>query len=158
MIFGYGRSRKKEELKEQRLQLSEAGCARIFVDDCSTKIIRTNFDKMVEQVRKGDSIVVPSVYVFPLTMIELVEFLNDLHFQEVRFKCLREKITDLSVFPYLHSYQKRSRSERAMANLEILGKYIIILKSFLYRFFYSHKRSSVHYQYYQYLFFQCRIS
>jgi DNA invertase Pin-like site-specific DNA recombinase len=117
MIFGYCRSRKKEELKEQRLQLTEVGCVRIFVDDCSTKMIRGNFDKMVEQVRKGDQIVVPSVYVFPLTMIELVEFLNDMHLQEVRFKSLREKMVDLSVFPYLQTYQKRSRSERAMANL-----------------------------------------
>lgn len=117
MIIGYSRSRKKDELKELRKQLLEAGCSKIYSEDCSEQIVRTNFDKMVEEIRKGDQIIVPSVYVFPLTMIELVEFLSNLHTQEIEFKSLREKISDLSIFPYLNNYQRRSRSERAMANL-----------------------------------------
>lgn len=76
-----------------------------------------SFDKMREQLRKGDLLVVPSIYTFPLTLIELVEFFHDLHNQDIRFKSLREGLDDLSVFPFLHTYQKRSRSERAMANL-----------------------------------------
>lgn len=117
MFFGYGRSKEKTELKEQKIQLSEAGCERIFIDDCSSKIIRTKFDKMLEEVRSGDTIVVSSIYVFPCTLIELVEILSELHLHEVRFKSLREKINDLTIFQLLNSFQKRSRSERAMANL-----------------------------------------
>lgn len=81
-------------------------------------MIRSNFDKMIEQVRKGDQIIVPTIYVFPHTLIELVTLFNDLHLQEVRLKVLREKLSDLSVYPLLHAFQKRSRSERAMANLK----------------------------------------
>ena len=117
MIIGYSRSRKKDELKEQRLNLIEAGCTKVFAESCDGKIERRNFNKMLEQIRKGDFVVVPSINVFPLTMIELVEFLSNLHSQGIKFNSLREKLGDLLVFPYLHSYQKRSRSERAMANL-----------------------------------------
>jgi DNA invertase Pin-like site-specific DNA recombinase len=117
MIFGYSRSRKKEELREQREQLQEANCTRIFTDEFNGRIERKNFDSMVEQIREGDQLIVPSIHVFPLTLIELVEFFSRLNSDNVKFKALQEKLDDLTVFPYLNRYQRRSRSERAMANL-----------------------------------------
>jgi len=117
MVIGYIRSPNNKERKDQKILLAEAGCEKVFKENCSGKIERSAFDKMAELVRTGDKVIVSSLYVFPLTMIELVGFLKDLETQKVGFMSLREKISKTSVFPYLYNYQKRSKSERAIANL-----------------------------------------
>lgn len=123
MIIGYCRSRKKEELEEQKFQLLEANCEKLFVEDINGKINRSHFSKMIDQIRKGDVVIVTTIYVLPVTTIELLAFLSSLYTNEIQFKSLRENFSNLTVLPYLNSYQKRSRSERAMANLEMaVGK------------------------------------
>jgi DNA invertase Pin-like site-specific DNA recombinase len=118
MLIGYCRSRKKEELEEQKLKLFEANCDKLFSEDVSGKINRIEFNKMIEQIRSGDTVIVTTIYVLPVTTIELISFLSFLYTNGIKFKSLRENFSNITVLPYLNSYQKKSRTERAMANLE----------------------------------------
>lgn len=118
MVVGYLRSVDNEELKQQKLLLTELGCEKVFVEKMPKQLGRDVFDRMLAEIRVGDVLVVPSVYVIPLTMIELVSFLARLNVEGVNFKSAREQqFHKLDIFPVLEAYQKRSKGERAMVNL-----------------------------------------
>lgn len=118
MVFGYLRSVDSEELKQQKLLLSELGCEKVFVEKMPKQLGREFFDSMLREIRVGDALLVPSVYVIPLTMIELVSFLAKLTGGGIMFKSVREpQFQKLDIFPVLDAYQKRTKGERAMANL-----------------------------------------
>lgn len=107
MKFGYARiSTPKQSLENQIQLLQEAGCEKIFSDIMSgSKDCRPEFDKLMEQLRAGDSITVTGIDRLGRSTRALSTLLEILHKQGV----------DLIILG--HDIDTRTASGRMIFNL-----------------------------------------
>jgi DNA invertase Pin-like site-specific DNA recombinase len=94
MLIGYARvSTQDQNLDLQLEALKKAGCKRTYNDQISgTRAERPGLAKALENLRKGDTLVVWKLDRLGRSVKQLVDLVNQLHQQGVQFKSLTDSI------------------------------------------------------------------
>lgn len=94
MKFGYARVSKNEQSLEIQIQkLKEAGCDEIFMEKVSgAKNDRTELNRLMEKLRKGDIVCVVRLDRLGRRMIKLIELINGFKDEGVQFVSLENNI------------------------------------------------------------------
>lgn len=127
MIIGYGRvSTTDQQLDLQTDALTKAGCERIYSEKFSgaTKD-RPELNKLMQQVRSGDIVVVWRLDRLGRSTTDLIELINAFEKQGVLFKSLKENIDTatatgrlfFSFFAALAEFERNVIRERTIAGL-----------------------------------------
>jgi DNA invertase Pin-like site-specific DNA recombinase len=96
MIFGYARvSTKEQNLDLQIDALKKAGCKKIFQEKASgMKQDRPELEKLLEQLRTSDTLIVYSIDRLGRTVKQLIQLINDFKEQGVNFRSITEGAFD----------------------------------------------------------------
>ncbi|MBN1180808.1 MAG: recombinase family protein [Bacteroidales bacterium] len=96
MNFGYARVSKKDQNLDLQIDaLQRAGCEKIFEEKLSGRsIFLPNQEKLFEQLRKGDILIVNSIDRLGRTAKQLIDLFYDLKQKGVNFKSLTEGVID----------------------------------------------------------------
>lgn len=96
MIFGYTRVSKTEQNLDRQLdQLQAEGCDKIFKDKITgMKMDRPELNKMLEQLRTGDTVIVTELSRFGRSTKDLLTLSDMLNSKGVNFKSLKESWAD----------------------------------------------------------------
>jgi DNA invertase Pin-like site-specific DNA recombinase len=125
--IGYARvSTLEQDEALQRDALLAAGCSQIFVDHASGKLEhRPALDKLFNQLRPGDSVVVWRLDRLGRSLRHLIDVIGDLENRGVAFESLTESIDTSTpagklvfhVFASLAQFERELIRERTMAGL-----------------------------------------
>ena len=98
MIIGYARvSTRDQNLQMQIDALKAAGCEKIYEEKLSSAAeIRPKFNAMMENVRKGDTIVVWKLDRLGRSLIQLVTLIDELGQRGINFRSLTDREIDTS--------------------------------------------------------------
>lgn len=128
MKFGYARvSTKGQNLDLQIQQLQQEGCEKIFTDVVSgVKAERPELDRMLEQVRAGDVIIIWKLDRLGRSLTHLIELVNKLVDQQVGLKSLNDPIDTtnsqgrliFNIFASLAEFERDLIIERTQAGLK----------------------------------------
>ncbi|MBW9111304.1 recombinase family protein [Microbacterium ureisolvens] len=126
-LLGYARvSTTDQDASLQVDALKAAGCYRVFVDTVSGSIQkRPELDRLLDQVRPGDTIVVWRLDRLGRSIRHLIDQLNDLDAREIGFRSLQETIDTTTpggrlvfhVFAALAEFERDLIRERTNAGL-----------------------------------------
>lgn len=96
MLFGYTRVSKTEQSLDRQLdQLQAEGCEKIFKDKITgTTMDRPELNKMLEQLRPGDTVIVTELSRFGRSTKDLLTLSDMLNSKGVNFKSLKESWAD----------------------------------------------------------------
>ena len=125
--IGYARvSTLEQDEGLQRDALTAAGCQRVFVDKASGKLEhRPALDAMIEQLRRGDAVVVWRLDRLGRSLRNLIELVSELESRGVGFVSLTESIDTTTpggklifhIFGALAEFERDLIRERTMAGL-----------------------------------------
>jgi DNA invertase Pin-like site-specific DNA recombinase len=128
MLIGYGRiSTKEQNIDLQKDALTAARCEKFFFDVASgAKSRRPELDKLKEQLRKGDTLIVWRLDRLGRSVKDLVEWVNWLESRGIGFKSLQENIDTTTstgklifhVFASIAEFERNLIQERTRAGLE----------------------------------------
>jgi len=122
-VYGYGRPKDQEDKAKQKAALENYGCDSILMERVGKgKIANATLEKIIDQLREGDKLVVSSIYVFPFTLLKLIDLFDGLLQNGVEVLCLEEKLGNDPSYGILNAYHSRSRSERSKASLPEAGE------------------------------------
>lgn len=98
MIIGYARvSTREQNLRMQLDALQAAGCEKIYEEKVSSAATdRPKFDEMLENARKGDTIVVWKLDRLGRSLIQLVTLIDELGKRGINFRSLTDHEIDTS--------------------------------------------------------------
>ena len=132
MIIGYGRVSSQEQNLEARIAaLREAGAERVFADKISgSKRNRPELDKMLEQLRHGDVVLVTKYDRLARSLTDLLEIVAQVEAAEAGFRSLAEDIDTTTpagrlifhVFASIAQFERERIRERTMEGLEAARK------------------------------------
>lgn len=132
MKFGYARVSKNDQSLEIQIQkLKEAGCEEIFTEKVSgAKDNRTELNRMMEKLRKGDTVCVVRLDRLGRRMMKLIELINQFKEKEVSFISLENNIDTTTpigmvLFNMCAAFSEMERElirERVKAGLEAAHK------------------------------------
>lgn len=132
MIIGYGRvSTEDQNLDAQIDALKEAGAERIFTDKISgSKRKRPELDKMLEQLRRGDVVLVTKYDRLARSLTDLLEIVSQVEAVEAGFRSLAEDIDTTTpagrlifhVFASIAQFERERIRERTMEGLDAARK------------------------------------
>ncbi|MBZ9626315.1 recombinase family protein [Clostridium sp. FP2] len=96
MLLGYARvSTEDQSLNRQLDQLKEFGCAKIFKEKISgTKINRMQLEKMIEQLREGDIIVITELARLSRSTKDLFRLIDTIEKKGANIKSIKENWVD----------------------------------------------------------------
>jgi len=96
MIIGYARVSTKDQSSLRQLDLLKSyGCEKIYTDKIGgIKTERPNLTKMIEQLKKGDKVVVSELSRFGRSTKDLINLMDQLKNIGADFKCLKEEFLD----------------------------------------------------------------
>jgi len=96
MIFGYARvSTKEQNLDLQIDALEKSGCEKIYQEKASgRKLDRPELEKLLTQIRKGDTLIVYSIDRLGRTVKQLIQLINDFKDNKINFKSITEGAFD----------------------------------------------------------------
>ncbi len=125
--YGYARvSTKDQSLDLQKDALKEVGCDPIFEESTSGKNKnRPELDKMISQLRKGDSVVVWKLDRLGRSIRDLIDLINTFESKGVGFRSLKDNIDTTTptgklifhLFAALAEFERDVISERTKAGL-----------------------------------------
>lgn len=92
MVFGYINALDLDSQNKQANKLDSFGVDKWFSEQVNGKINRSALDSLVERMRKGDKLVLCSLFSLPLTALQATEFLILLKREEIEFVSISEKI------------------------------------------------------------------
>jgi DNA invertase Pin-like site-specific DNA recombinase len=128
MLIGYARvSTREQHLTLQQDALQAAGCEKIFVDEISGTIAsRPGLDKLKEQLRRGDTLVVWRLDRLGRSIRDLIDWVMKLEQEGVGFQSLQESIDTTTsngklvfhLFAALAEFERNLIAERTRAGLE----------------------------------------
>jgi DNA invertase Pin-like site-specific DNA recombinase len=125
MIIGYARvSTTDQNLDLQIDALTKAGCERIFADKLSGKTVsRPELDKMLEQLRAKDKVVVYKLDRLGRSLKHLISQVEDFKNKGIEFESLQEKIDTESSYGNLvfHMFGAFAQFEREMTKERIIA-------------------------------------
>src|SRR5712692_7856350 len=123
--IGYARvSSVGQNLDAQLDALHQAGCGKIFSDTMTgSRMHRPGWDRLLEYVRPGDTLVVTELSRMTRSLLDLLETSTVLAQRQVEVVSLRENIDTtsvtgrcfLSVMGAIHQMERELRAERAAA-------------------------------------------
>lgn len=126
-LLGYARvSTEDQSLDLQVDALNKAGCYRVFSDVASgAKTARPDLDRLLDQIRPGDTLVVWRLDRLGRSLAHLVAMVNDLAKREVKFASLTEGFDTSTaggelvfhIFGALAQFERRLIQERTNAGL-----------------------------------------
>ena len=129
MLIGYARvSTQDQNLELQREALLNAGCQKVFEDKLSgARGDRPGLSKIIELLRKGDTLVVWKLDRLGRSVKQLVDLVGELHKQGVQFKSLTDAIDTgtpsgrffFHIMASLAEMERELNVERTRAGLEI---------------------------------------
>lgn len=132
MKFGYARVSKNDQSLDIQIQkLKEAGCEEIFTEKVSgAKDNRTELTRMIEKLRKGDTVCVVRLDRLGRRMMKLIELINQFKEKEVSFISLENNIDTTTpigmvLFNMCAAFSEMERElirERVKAGLEAAHK------------------------------------
>src|SRR5699024_5436483 len=90
MIYGYARvSTTGQDLSSQIISLKEQGCKKIYQEKFTgTTQKRPEFEKLLAEIRSGDTLVVTKLDRFDRSPKEALEIIEDLFYREIRVNIL----------------------------------------------------------------------
>lgn len=96
MLLGYARvSTQDQNLNRQLDQLNDAGCMRIYTEKVSgTKVTRIELEKMLDQLREGDIIIVSELTRLSRSTKDLFTLIDRIEKQGANIKSLKESWLD----------------------------------------------------------------
>lgn len=128
MIFGYARVSTDEQSDNAQVDaLKNAGCERIFSEKLSGKSRqRPELERMLDTLRKGDTVVVQRLDRLGRSLRDLIELLDSLKSQQVSFISLNENIDTTTavgelafhIIGSIAQFERRLISERTKAGLD----------------------------------------
>lgn len=129
MKIGYARvSTTDQDLTLQLEALERDGCERIYADKMSgTKKHRPEFDKALEQLRTGDTLVVWKFDRLGRSLVNMVELLDSLHKQGIHIRSLTDSVDTSTtsgkmfaqLLAILAEYERAVTLERTQAGLAV---------------------------------------
>jgi DNA invertase Pin-like site-specific DNA recombinase len=133
MIFGYMRvSTLDQRLDRQDKALKEAGCEKIFFEKITgTKRERPELNKMIEQLREGDTVIIKDLTRLSRSTKDLIELVETFKKKGVNLKSLNESWLDttspqgqlmFTIFSGLSQFERDLISERTKEGLEVAKK------------------------------------
>lgn len=132
MIIGYARvSTEEQQLDAQTAALREAGAERIFADKISgSKRKRPELNKMLEQLRSGDVVLVTKYDRLARSLADLLEIVTQIEAAQAGFRSLAEDIDTTTpagrlvfhVFASIAQFERERIRERTMEGLEAARK------------------------------------
>lgn len=132
MIIGYARvSTEDQRLDAQITALKEAGAERIFADKISgAKRKRPELDKMLEQLRHGDIVLVTKYDRLARSLTDLLDIVAQIEAAEAGFRSLAEDIDTTTpagrlifhVFASIAQFERERIRERTMEGLDAARK------------------------------------
>ncbi len=132
MIFGYARiSTSEQHLDGQRDALEAAGAERVFADTISgTKRDRPELDRLLEQLREGDVVVVTKYDRLARSLMHLLSIVEDIRSRGAGFRSLGEQIDTTTpagrlifhVFGSIAEFERERIEERTREGLEAARK------------------------------------
>lgn len=133
MIFGYMRvSTIEQNLDRQAEALKEAGCEKMFFEKITgTKRERPELNKLIEQVRSGDTVIIMDLTRLSRSTRDLIELVNLFQEKEVNLKSLKESWLDtttpqgklmFTIFSGLAEFERDLISERTKEGLAVAKK------------------------------------
>jgi DNA invertase Pin-like site-specific DNA recombinase len=128
MLIGYARvSTRDQHLNLQQDALRAAGCEKIFLDEVSgTVASRPGLDKLKEQLRSGDTLVVWRLDRLGRSIRDLIDWITKLEHEGVGFQSLQESIDTTTsngklvfhLFAALAEFERNLIGERTRAGLD----------------------------------------
>lgn len=131
VIYGYARvSTKKQSLKMQIDELQKFGCTQIVQEKVSALADRPQFDKLLNSLKKGDTLAVWKLDRLGRSMFDLIKIVSEMDAKGVKFVSLTENINTatptgkflLSVFSFVAENELSLQKERREAHKEIARK------------------------------------
>ncbi len=132
MIFGYARISTEDQLLDAQLDaLTVAGADRIFSDKITgSSRSRPELDRMIEQLRDGDVVVVTKYDRLSRSLKDLLEIVETIRAQGAGFKSLAEDIDTTTpagrlifhVFASIAQFERERISERTKEGLAAARK------------------------------------
>jgi DNA invertase Pin-like site-specific DNA recombinase len=132
MIIGYARvSTEDQHLDAQITALKEAGAERIFSDKISgSKRARPDLDKMLDQLRQGDVVLVTKYDRLARSLTDLLDIVAQIEGAEAGFRSLAEDIDTTTpagrlifhVFASIAQFERERIRERTMEGLDAARK------------------------------------
>jgi len=132
MIIGYGRvSTENQQLDAQIEALKNGGAKRIFADKISgSKRKRPELDKMLDQLRRGDVVLVTKYDRLARSLTDLLDIVAQIEEAEAGFRSLAEDIDTTTpagrlifhVFASIAQFERERIRERTMEGLEAARK------------------------------------
>jgi len=126
--IGYARvSTISQNLDSQLDILKKSGCSKIFTDKITgTSKERPGWDKLIEYVRKGDTIVVTELSRMTRSLMHLLQISEELSQKEINMVSLRENLDTtsatgrcfFSIMGAISQLEKELKAERAAAGRE----------------------------------------
>ena len=123
--IGYARvSSRDQNLDSQLDMLSKAGCDKIFEDKASgAKESRPGWDKLLEFLRSGDTIVVTELSRMTRSLMHLLSLVKELEQNNIQIVSLREHIDTstatgrafMSIMGAINQMERELKAERASA-------------------------------------------
>jgi len=123
--IGYARvSTVGQHLDSQLDALQQAGCARVFTDTMTgSRMDRPGWDRLLEYVRSGDTVVVTELSRMTRSLLDLLETGTLLEQRHINLVSLREHIDTtsatgrcfLAMMGVIHQLERELRTERAAA-------------------------------------------
>ena len=128
-VIGYARVSTRDQNPQSQVDLlKEAGCTQIFVDRASGKHTRNRMEigKLLEYVRKGDTVVVTQLDRLSRSLSDLLKLVEQLGKKEVQLRSIKEpfdtttrpgKLT-FQVMGVLAEYERDRIRERTLEGLK----------------------------------------
>jgi len=110
MLIGYARvSTLEQNLNLQLDALKSIGCEKLYEDKISSsKLNRPGLNKALEDLRKGDTLVVWKLDRLGRSLRSLIELINDLEEKEIMFRSIQDGIdTSTSIGQFFSILQGR---------------------------------------------------
>lgn len=128
MIIGYARvSTEDQHLDAQIAALKDAGAERIFADKISgTKRSRPELDRMLDQLRPGDVVLVAKYDRLARSLVDLLDIVSQIETNNAGFRSLAEDIDTTTpagrlifhVFASIAQFERERIRERTMEGLQ----------------------------------------
>lgn len=129
MKLGYIRVSRDEQNQDLQVDaLKREGCDRVFTEKLSgASKSRPEFEKMLEQVRSGDEVIVWDIDRLGRTTLELIKLIDEWNHKGIRFKSVTQPLIDTTtahgefifqLFAILSQHERKRLILRTKAGLE----------------------------------------
>ena len=131
MIIGYARVSKRDQNLDMQIDaLKKAGCEKIYTEQVSAIKNRPQLDMVLENARRGDTIIVWKLDRLGRSLKQLVNLIEEFRKNELSFVCVNDSIDTntpqgrlfFNMMASLAEYEREIIKERTISGLEAAKK------------------------------------